>query len=70
MKEWYAVHARPRQEAVAELNLKRQGYRTYLPRILLRKRRRGKWARVVEPLFPRVGHHGHEDHDEDQQSDR
>ena len=51
--EWYAVHARPRQEAVAELNLERQGYHTYLPKILLRKRRRDKWTRVVEPLFPR-----------------
>jgi transcriptional antiterminator RfaH len=53
MKAWYAVQSRPRQEAVAELNLDRQGYHTYLPRILLRKRRRDKWTRVVEPLFPR-----------------
>ena len=51
--EWYAVHARPRQEAVAELNLERQGYHTYLPKIRLRKRRRDKWTKVVEPLFPR-----------------
>jgi transcriptional antiterminator RfaH len=53
MKEWYAVQSRPRQEALAELNLDRQGYQTYLPKILLRKRRRDKWTRVVEPLFPR-----------------
>lgn len=53
MKEWYAVQTRPRQEATAELNLQRQGYHCYLPKILLRKRRRDKWTRVVEPLFPR-----------------
>ena len=53
MKEWYAVQTRPRQEAIAELNLARQGYHSYLPKVLLRKRRRDKWTRVVEPLFPR-----------------
>ena len=53
MKEWYAVQTRPRQEATAELNLGRQGYHSYLPKILVRKRRRDKWTRVVEPLFPR-----------------
>ena len=53
MKEWYAVQTRPRQEATAELNLARQGYHSYLPKVLLRKRRRDKWTRVVEPLFPR-----------------
>ena len=53
MKEWYAVQSRPRQEAIAELNLDRQGYHSYLPKILLRKRRRDKWTKVVEPLFPR-----------------
>jgi transcriptional antiterminator RfaH len=53
MKVWYAVHSRPRQEAIAELNLDRQGYHCYLPKILLRKRRRDKWTRVVEPLFTR-----------------
>ena len=53
MLSWYAVQTKPRQEAIAELNLERQGYQTYLPKILLRKRRRDKWTRVVEPLFPR-----------------
>jgi len=53
MLNWYAVQTRPRQETIAELNLEHQGYHTYLPKILLRKRRRDKWTRVVEPLFPR-----------------
>lgn len=53
MLSWYAVHTKPRQEATAELNLQRQGYETYAPKIRLRKRRRDKWTKVVEALFPR-----------------
>ena len=53
MKHWFAVHAKPRQESVAQENLQRQGFDTYLPRVLLRKRRRDKWVKAVEPLFPR-----------------
>lgn len=49
---WYLVQTKPRQESVALLNLERQGYRAYLPRTRLNKRRRGKWQSVVEPLFP------------------
>jgi len=56
---WYAVHTKPRQEAVAELNLTRQGFETYCPKIRVRKqvRARGKntggWTTAIEPLFPR-----------------
>jgi transcriptional antiterminator RfaH len=53
MKCWYAVQTKPRQEAIAELHLQRQHFETYLPKVLLRKRRRAKWTKVVEPLFPR-----------------
>lgn len=50
---WYAVCCKPRQEAVAEANLLRQGYCVYLPRIRSIRRRRGQWVDVAEPLFPR-----------------
>ncbi|HEY5291490.1 MAG TPA: transcription/translation regulatory transformer protein RfaH [Burkholderiales bacterium] len=50
---WYAVCCKPRQEAVAEENLQRQGFRVYLPRIRMRQRRRGQWIDAVEVLFPR-----------------
>ena len=50
---WYAVQTKPRQESVAALNLVRQGYTTYLPKIRVRKRRRQQWQKVVEALFPR-----------------
>jgi len=53
MKHWYTVHTKPRQEATAEQNLQRQGFATYSPKVLLRKRKRDKWTKVVEPLFPR-----------------
>jgi transcriptional antiterminator RfaH len=50
---WYAVCCKPRQEAIAEENLLRQGFHVYLPRIRIRHRRRGQWLDLVEPLFPR-----------------
>jgi transcriptional antiterminator RfaH len=53
MRFWYAVQTKPRQEAIAELHLQRQHFETYLPQILLRKRKREKWTKIVEPLFPR-----------------
>jgi transcriptional antiterminator RfaH len=53
VKYWFAVQTKPRQETVAEENLARQGYHSYLPKVRVRKRRRGKWVKVVEPLFPR-----------------
>jgi len=53
MENWYAVHTKPRQESIAEENLRRQSYKTYLPRIKELRRRRGKWRHVIDPLFPR-----------------
>jgi len=50
---WLAVYCKPRQELVAQENLERQGFHTYLPRIQLKRRRRGKWINVIEVLFPR-----------------
>ena len=50
---WYCVFCKPRQEAVAEENLQRQGFHVYLPRIRIRHRRGGRWVSAVEALFPR-----------------
>ena len=52
-KSWYLVYTKPRQEEVALTNLTRQGYGVYLPRLRQSRKRRGKRALVVEPLFPR-----------------
>jgi transcriptional antiterminator RfaH len=51
-RHWYVAQTRPRQEGIAELNLQRQGYTCYLPRLTTRKRLRGHWQSVTEPLFP------------------
>lgn len=53
MDGWYAAFCKPRREAVAELNLNKQGYAVYLPQLLVRRRRAGKWGHYIEPLFPR-----------------
>ena len=53
MKHWYAVQTKPRREGEAATNLRRQAFETYLPRIRLSKRRKGKWIDIIEPLFPR-----------------
>ena len=51
--KWYAVLCKPRGEEVAVTNLENQGYAVYLPRLLARHRRLGKWVDRIEPLFPR-----------------
>ena len=49
---WYAVATKSRDEVIAKANLERQSYRVFLPTINLKKRRRGRWTPVTEPLFP------------------
>ena len=53
MKAWYLVYSKPQQERLALENLKRQGYASYLPLITNRKRRNGRYASIIEPMFPR-----------------
>ena len=50
---WYAAPTHPKGEALAEANLRRQDFVTYLPRYLRRRRhaRRTDWT--AAPLFPR-----------------
>lgn len=50
---WLAVYCKPRQELVAQENLLRQGFQTYLPRMQMKRRLRGKWIDMIEVLFPR-----------------
>lgn len=53
MKFWYLIHSKPKDEKVAQENLERQGYETYLPLILGRMKRRGKTTKSIQPMFPR-----------------
>lgn len=53
MKNWYLIYTKPHKELVAKDNLERQGYEAYLPMARIRRRRMGKGATRIEPLFPR-----------------
>lgn len=50
---WFLVYTKPRQESLAQANLERQGYDTFLPLLRRRRRRQGKPETVIEALFPR-----------------
>jgi transcriptional antiterminator RfaH len=52
-KQWYLVYTKPRQEKVAQSNLVRQGYETYLPLIRQSRRRLSKRVTVTSSMFPR-----------------
>jgi transcriptional antiterminator RfaH len=50
---WYVVHTQPNGEARADEQLRRQGYATFLPFFLKRRRHARKTDTVRRPLFPR-----------------
>jgi transcriptional antiterminator RfaH len=50
---WYVVQTQPHAENRAVQHLERQGYRTYLPRYLKRRRHARRIETVAAPLFPR-----------------
>jgi len=50
---WYVVHTQAQNESRAELNLRRQGFTTYLPRYLRTRRHARQSTTVARPLFPR-----------------
>jgi transcriptional antiterminator RfaH len=50
---WYLIHTKPAREVLAEVNLRRQGYQVYHPRLLRPTRIHGRWVDRVASLFPR-----------------
>lgn len=50
---WYVVQSHPNAERRAALHLERQGFLTYLPRYLKRRRHARRLEIVPAPLFPR-----------------
>ena len=52
-ERWYVVHTQPNGEGRADLNLRRQGFATYLPRYARRRRHARRQEVVQRPLFPR-----------------
>jgi len=53
MKSWYLIYCKPQQERVARDNLERQGYVIYLPLAPVRRRKKGRTVRIIDPIFPR-----------------
>jgi len=53
MVQWYLIHTKPLGERTAQVNLERQGYGVYLPRLVQTARRQQRWAESIVPLFPR-----------------
>jgi transcriptional antiterminator RfaH len=53
MPRWYVVQTQPQSELKAVAHLQRQGYETYLPRYLKRRRHARRIDVVAAPLFPR-----------------
>jgi len=52
-RDWYLVYTKPRMEQVAQENLQRQGYTTYLPMLRQTRRRNGRYYDSIEACFPR-----------------
>lgn len=50
---WYVVQTQPNAERKAVAHLARQGFETYLPRYLKRRRHARRIENVMAPLFPR-----------------
>jgi len=49
---WHVVQSQPHAEAKAVMHLGRQGFETYLPRYLKRRRHARRIENVAVPLFP------------------
>ena len=51
--QWYVAQTRPHAEVKASWHLQRQGFETYLPRYLKKRRHARRVDTVAAPLFPR-----------------
>jgi transcriptional antiterminator RfaH len=52
-ERWYVVHSQVNREACAQMHLRNQDYRVFLPRIARTVRHARKTRRILAPLFPR-----------------
>ena len=52
-KFWYLIYSKPCKEQVAYEQLLQQDYSVYLPKLEVKKRLRGQYKTVIEPMFPR-----------------
>ena len=52
MKLWYLIQFKPNCHWLAERNLKRQGFKTFLPLLEVTRKSASKFINEVKPLFP------------------
>ena len=50
---WIVAQTKLKQEDLAKINLENQGFRTYLPKMQVKKFKLSKWIKSVQNLFPR-----------------
>jgi transcriptional antiterminator RfaH len=50
--QWYAIHTKAKQEAIAKLNYQRQGYHVYLPQFRKIVRHARRTTEKLAPFFP------------------
>jgi len=51
-EQWYLVNTKARSELLAQENLNRQSYTTYLPLVKNKRRRNGQYINQIEAFFP------------------
>ena len=52
VNNWFLIQLKPNSHRIAERNLKRQGYDTFLPIHEITKRKKQKFIKELRPLFP------------------
>ncbi len=52
MNKWYLIQFKPNSHRLAERNLQRQGFETFLPMQKITRRKASRFASDLKPLFP------------------
>ena len=52
MNQWYLIQFKPNSHRVAELNLRRQRFETFLPMQKITRRKASRFVSDLKPLFP------------------
>ena len=52
MKNWYLIQFKPNSHRLAERNLRRQGFETFLPMQKITRRKTSRFVNELKPLFP------------------
>jgi transcriptional antiterminator RfaH len=52
MKHWYLIQFKPNSHRLAERNLHRQGFETFLPMQQITRRKASRFVSDLKPLFP------------------